>query len=116
MSKLSKLWVELSEGNSNGNIMKYITEILGIPVESEPNRLGSLSYLIALLLRDEENRLSTERILQEFDDENNQRRRESRLNMLTANGLTSRNERNFGRSARESDWKSGMSDPAGATE
>jgi hypothetical protein len=113
MSMLSQLWVELSEGDPNSNIMKYITKIMNIPLESKPNKLDSPTYYIARLLRREKGRLSAERILEEFNPENNEGHRELWLNMLIASGLTSLNERNFGYSAGESSRQDGVSDPTG---
>jgi hypothetical protein len=115
MSVLSQLRVELSEGDPNRNIMKYVTKFLNIPLESKPNKLSSLTYSLALPLRDEKNRLSAEGILEEFSPETNEGRRELWLNMLTVSGLTSLNERNFGRSAGESSRQDGVSDPTGPT-
>jgi hypothetical protein len=114
MLKLSKLWVQLSEGDPNDNIMKYITEIMDIPFESKPNRLGSLSCQIALLLCDEKNQLSAERIFKEFNEENNLQRRQLWFNILTVHGLSSLIECNFGHSAGESPWQNGIPDFTGS--
>jgi hypothetical protein len=61
---LSQLGAELSEGDPNGHIMKYITKIMKIPLESKLSNLGSLTYYVALLLREEKDRLSAEGILE----------------------------------------------------
>jgi hypothetical protein len=75
MLKLSQLWLDLSEGDSKSNIMKNITTIMNVKLESTSNVLYSLSYYIALLLRDVHNRLSVEQILREFREEDNAGRR-----------------------------------------
>jgi hypothetical protein len=103
---LRKLWPHLAEGVP----IDHITQIMGIPLESFPNKKYSPTYYIAHLPLTGDERPPASRVLEELQPGDNDGHPDLWLNMLTANGLTSLNACEIGRRTGESPEEDGMRD------